>query len=78
MTSYDDDMRTIVDIPERDIARLTEFSRREGISRAEAVRRAIALFLREQVALEKVDAFGLWRDREIDALHYEDKLRSEW
>jgi metal-responsive CopG/Arc/MetJ family transcriptional regulator len=78
ITLYDDIMRTIVDIPEQDIERLTEICRREGISRAEAVRRAVALYLARQAAGSGDRAFGLWRGREGDALGYEDEVRKEW
>jgi metal-responsive CopG/Arc/MetJ family transcriptional regulator len=35
-------MRTIVDIPEEQLQRLSELCRQEGLSRAEAIRRALA------------------------------------
>jgi len=71
-------MRTIVEIPDRDIERLAELCKQEGISRAEAVRRAVAELLRRREAEQAAEAFGLWQDREIDAQEYVDKLRSEW
>jgi hypothetical protein len=40
-------MRTIVDLPPEQIRKLRLFCRREKISRAEAVRRAVERFLRE-------------------------------
>jgi Ribbon-helix-helix protein, copG family len=41
MTRNDIIMRTIVDLPQEQIRKLTLFCRREKISRAEAVRRAV-------------------------------------
>lgn len=78
MTIYDDSMRTIVDIPEQDIERLARVCRREGISRAEAVRRAVSLYLAHEDAGRGDRAFGLWRGRKGDALGYEDGVRKEW
>jgi hypothetical protein len=46
-----------------------------------------ARFLQQQIAddraarprsLRQHPAFGSWRGRNIDALHYQQKLRSEW
>ena len=71
-------MRTIVDIPEEQIDSLASHCDREGISRAEAVRRAVASYLKEQTDNAKDDAFGMWRKRKIDGVAYQRKLRSEW
>jgi len=38
-------MRTIVDLPPEQIKALDGYSKKEGISRADAVRRAVASFL---------------------------------
>jgi hypothetical protein len=44
--SHDDDaVRTIVDLPEEQIKALDAYRKRHGISRAEAVRRAVAAFI---------------------------------
>ena len=78
MTSYVINMRTIVDLPDAQIAALAAVCDREGISRAEAVRRAVELFLVDQGAgpnADSGDAFGSWRGRVGDALAYEDELR---
>lgn len=77
MTMHDNFMRTIVDIPEADLERLSGICEAEGISRAEAVRRAVKLYLEKQSAGGK-DVFGMWKDRGIDALEYERSLREEW
>jgi hypothetical protein len=70
-------MRTIVDIPEVQLQPIAEQCRRESISRAELVRRAIELYL-EQRRGEGGDVFGLWRDRGHDGVEYQRALRSEW
>jgi metal-responsive CopG/Arc/MetJ family transcriptional regulator len=72
-------MRTIVDLSAEDVEALKELCRREKISRAEAVRRAVKTYLRSKSALRSEDAFGIWRDREdVEGRAYEDRLRDEW
>ena len=78
MASYDDAMRTIVDLPEEQLRSLAEVCRREGISRAEAVRRAVAEYAGRHSASDIEQAFGLWRERRRDGLTYERRLRREW
>lgn len=71
-------MRTIIELPEEQLTGLDGWCRREGISRAEAIRRAVAAMLAERAKGEAVDAFGLWRDRAAEALAEQEKLRNEW
>jgi hypothetical protein len=73
-------MRTIIEIPGGQLEGLDRLCVREGISRAEAVRRAVALIVGQEPAGEH-EAFGLWRarrGREADGLAYQQKLRREW
>jgi len=70
-------MRTIVDIPEQNIQALDAICGREHISRAEAVRRAVADYLTRNKS-EGDAAFGIWKGRGQDGLTYEDALRDEW
>jgi hypothetical protein len=71
-------MRTIIDVPEQALKSLDRLCKREGISRAEAIRRAVRLFLGQQLPPDDGDIFGLWREREIQGRDYEDRLRDEW
>ncbi len=71
-------MRTIIDVPEQALKALDRLCQRERISRAEAIRRAVRLFLGQQLPASDDEIFGLWRDREIQGRDYEDKLRDEW
>jgi hypothetical protein len=71
-------MRTIIELPAAQIDALDALCRRERISRAEAIRQAVAAHLGRASALARASAFGLWRDRGIDALTYEQQLREEW
>lgn len=75
-------MRTIIELPEEQIEWLAKVCARDGISRAEAIRRAlIAEQARDQASSFEADlaaAFGIWKDRGIDSLEYERALREEW
>lgn len=79
MTCYDDVMRTIIDLPPAQLDALDAWCRRDGISRAEAIRRAVAGAVGQQTAAGRQAAFGLWRDRQgPDGLAYQRRLRREW
>lgn len=80
MPSYDDGMRTIIEIPEEQLRALDAWRRLRGMTRAEAVRRAIAGLLRDadEVRTAVDSAFGLWRGRDLDGLAEQDRLRAEW
>ncbi len=72
-------MRTIIELPNDLLKTLDQVAKGRSLSRAEVIRRAITLYIKQEaptMALE--DAFGLWRGRDLDALAYEDSLRSEW
>jgi hypothetical protein len=72
-------MRTIIDLPEDQLEALDGICRRESISRAEAIRRAVGLLVRDRAAGASHAAFGLWRGaRAVDGLTYQDRLRQEW
>ena len=72
-------MRTIVDLPEPQIAALGELCRERGLSRAEAVRQAVDAFLKEQITGHH-SAFGLWTRHQVaeDGLAYQQRMREEW
>jgi hypothetical protein len=78
MTWYDDAMRTIIELPGEQIEALDALCRRDRISRAEAVRRAVALLVRSEGGMASGAAFGVWRDRREDGLAYQRRIRSEW
>ncbi len=69
-------VRTVIDLPEEQVTRLDAVCRRDGISRAQAVRRAVAAYLDSHQAED--EAFGVWRERDLDGLKYERKARGEW
>lgn len=77
---YDDIMRTIIDLPENQILALDAWRLARGLSRAEAVRRAVARLLGDQAEHQTAAeaAFGLWQGRGVDGLAEQEQLRSEW
>ena len=70
-------MRTIIDLPESERALLDAQCRQQGLSRAEAMRRALRLWLDQQTP-QSASVFGLWRYRPGDALELQQALREEW
>jgi len=70
-------MRVLVDIPERQIKALEALGRAEKVSRAEIIRQAISAYLDKKKPATS-PAFGIWREREVDGLEYQEQVRSEW
>ena len=70
-------MRTLVDIPDRQIKDLTTICEAEKVSRAEVIRQAIASYLEKKRPVTG-EAFGLWKNRKVDGLAYQEQVRSEW
>jgi Arc/MetJ-type ribon-helix-helix transcriptional regulator len=78
MTSSDSSiMRTIVDLPDRERNQLDALCRQQGMSRAEAIRQALRLWLQQQTPSHS-EVFGLWSDRPEGALELQEALRQEW
>ena len=71
-------MRTTIFLTDEQAERLAEMCRNQGISRAEAVRCALARYLDEHRRRRQEDVFGIWRGRHPDGLDYERRLRGEW
>jgi len=71
-------MRTIIDLPEIQLEALDAVCAREGVSRAEGVRRAVAGYLKDARPAGPDPAFGLWRARPRDGVAYQRRLRREW
>jgi predicted transcriptional regulator len=71
-------MRTLVDIDEPHLRELDRLASRERRSRAAMVREAIAEYLDKRTPQALDDAYGLWGERKVDGLHYQEKVRSEW
>jgi metal-responsive CopG/Arc/MetJ family transcriptional regulator len=71
-------MRALVDIEENQIERLDELARRQKRSRAALIRQALREYLDARAAESTEDAFGLWGERAVDGLEYQERVRSEW
>jgi Arc/MetJ-type ribon-helix-helix transcriptional regulator len=71
-------MRTIIELPHDQLAHLDAHCRRENVSRAEAIRRAITAMLADRSKVDAAGAFGLWRDRAGNADADVERLRDEW
>jgi hypothetical protein len=81
-------MRTLIDVPEEQLKELAVICASRRLSRAEAVRQAIAAYV-EQNRSSREAAFGIWKGQAAvlpgdteplpeDGLAYQEKLRSEW
>ena len=71
-------MRTLVDLGDARIKALDELARIEKLSRAAVIRQAVDDYLAKRRTKQQEDAFGLWGDRKLDGLAYQEKLRGEW
>lgn len=70
-------MRVLVDIPDKQIEALGTICEAKHLSRAEAVRRAITAFI-ECNQLMPEQAFGLWSGHVEASLDYQERMRAEW
>jgi predicted transcriptional regulator len=71
-------MRTIVELPQNQIDALKKLGKRLDLPRTELVRRAVADYLSRNRPVPDDTAFGLWKGRAEDGVHYQQRLRSEW
>ncbi len=75
-------MRTLVDIPDEDLAVINKVIKAQSISRAEFIRRAIAQSLtahrKTQIEKAREAAFGLLAGRSVDGVDYQERIRREW
>ncbi len=71
-------MRILVDLPDPDLELLEEVSKKRAISRAEFIRRAIAVSLTPYRKKMNHAAFGAWTRLSEDGLAYQERIRGEW
>lgn len=71
-------MRTIIDLRNDQLAELDAIRSIEHISRAEILRQAVDIYLRERKREAFRNAFGAWRHKNLDGLEYTQKIREEW
>jgi metal-responsive CopG/Arc/MetJ family transcriptional regulator len=84
MTCYDDVVRTIIDLPDDQLRKLSDYCQREHVSRAEAIRRAVDKFTSDPAVnnAEREAAiwrtFGAWKHLGVTTDEYLAEIRSEW
>lgn len=71
-------MRTLIDLVDTQVEALDLAAKQEKRSRASLIREAVDDYLAKRRATSADDAFGIWRDRNIDGLAYQRSLRDEW
>ena len=69
--------RTIIDIPGEKLRVVDRICRALNISRAEAVRRGLDEFVRQNEAVQ-AEGFGLWRGAQVGASDLVETLRGQW
>jgi len=69
--------RTIIDIPTEKLRAVDRICRALNISRAEAVRRGLDEFVRQNESVQE-EGFGLWRGIDISASELSEALRKQW
>lgn len=70
--------RTIIDIPAEQLAALDRMRARQHVPRSTLIREAVSTYLVSHHVGLAEEAFGIWQNKPVDALAYEQKLRSEW
>lgn len=70
--------RIIVNLPETLIEELVAIAEAEHRPRAAVVRDAIKTYISQRKLALGADVFGLWKDKQIDGLAYQQERRSEW
>ena len=70
--------RILIDLGDTQIEELTTLAEREHRPRAAVIREAITTYLADGRQALGRNVFGLWKNRSIDGLHYQEELRSEW
>ncbi|MBD8480199.1 ribbon-helix-helix protein, CopG family [Pseudomonas coleopterorum] len=73
--------RILADLTPKQIEDLNHLASALDTSRAALIREAVATFVaakREELKHPAPDVFGLWKDRDLDSLAYEQALRNEW
>ena len=72
-------MRTIIDLPDRQLEQLERISRSRKLSRAELIRQAVDRYLQEHLP-GREEAFGVWKRKgpREDGVAFQRRLRKEW
>lgn len=71
-------MRALIDMNEAQVAALDALAKRARQSRAALIRAAIDDYLDRHHRERIEDGFGLWGQRKVDGLAYQEEARREW
>ena len=72
-------MRTIIEIPKEVVEKLDRIGSDENRSRASLIRDAIDGFRETKTdRTDKTASFGIWKNRKVDGLDLQKRLRSKW
>jgi hypothetical protein len=70
--------RILIDLTDAQLQALAAKVRTENRSRAAIVRDALDDYLARHAVNDAPDVFGLWKDRAVDGLDYQEAHRAEW
>ncbi len=71
-------MRALIDMTDAQVEALDTIAKRERQSRAALIRAAIDKYLEKHHREQVEDGFGLWGQRKVDGVTYQEKARREW
>lgn len=71
-------MKILLNLEDNIAAELESLSKSMGVSRMFSIKEAVSEYISKHKSKNKDAAFGLWKDRKIDGLSYQRKLRDEW
>ena len=71
-------MRTIIEVPDDDIKHLDCIVKQQNKSRAAIIREAIRIYLESKTVDSDKSAFGIWKEKKVDGIHYQEQVRSDW
>lgn len=70
--------RTIINLQDTLLDQLSEMAENAHISRSELIRQALQTYLEQQAPKAAPNVFGLWKNKRVDGLAFQNKQRSEW
>lgn len=70
--------RIVIDLPDEDLRQLDNLKAIRHVARAEIIRQALAGYLENNRADGSSNAFGLWGNKKVDGVVYENQIREEW
>jgi len=71
-------LQTLVELLDTELEALDRLAQKENVSRSVLIERAIHAFLQKSDKQTRAEGFGLWGDRVVDGLDFQQKVRGEW